>query len=523
MRTLIFNGKILDFNSEANYSENAVLIEDKLIKDIAPYKKLRYSTDINHTIDFKGKFLLPGLTDTHTHLYEVAKKNISVDLNGLNTAEEISSALLNFRNGKGCELGWIVGFGWDKNKVPASILNKTFLDKIIAEKPVFLSSKDLHTCWCNSMALREIGLSSSTPFPKGGWFSKDSAGNPDGVIYEGAVFWAYERVSFPDICLREKIVEDTIKGLYKLGLTAIHSMEDESVYELYKSLLHKKVTYRIWWHFPAAILDKMIIKKVTSYQEGEFPIIAGMKVFMDGSLGSKTAFMFDHYPDEPDNFGTMAISETELYNLVMKAAKNGISSSIHAIGDRCNFIVANILADVRKECGDKLLHRIEHLQAMRSSDYHLLKENKIFCSVQPIHMQNDIPVIDRLWSSAANHTYNFKSLFDNDILCAFGSDAPVETINPFLGIYSAIERKYQNHPGNLSWHPEEKISVWEAIKGYTINAAKISGSEKLFGSIEIGKKADLVVIEDFTKHDSEFWLEAEAEMTMIDGEIVYHK
>ncbi len=285
--------------------------------------------------------------------------------------------------------------------------------------------------------------------------------------------------------------------------------------------------FRFCWHFPSAILDSIISKGITSYTGDETIKIGGMKIFMDGSLGSQSAWMYEPYSGT-ENYGMVILPEEELYKLVKKGALNGVSSTIHGIGDRCNNLILRVFERVNNELGVKLPHRIEHLQCIRPEDHHYLIENDVYCAVQPVHIKADVETIKEYWPHCEKNVYPLKSLLNKGVTLGFGSDAPVETINPFEGIYSAVTRKYLNKPENESWTPEQTLSVMQAIRGYTIDAAKGSMSEKLRGSIEQDKLADLIILDSLpgttnSSKELEEWLCIESDLTMIAGEIVYQK
>ena len=263
----------------------------------------------------------------------------------------------------------------------------------------------------------------------------------------------------------------------------------------------------------------MIAQKVTSYSGTESLKIGGQKIFMDGALGSQTALMYEPYTGT-NNYGTSIYSEEELQTIITKGAEHKISSSIHAIGDKCCHQVITAIAKCRN-IDTTLRHRIEHLQCVRPEDYQIIKDNNIYLALQPIHLRYDIDSIQKYTKSAAQYTYSFKDLIDIGISCGFGSDAPVEIINPFQGIYAAIMRKSMNDPTKPSWRPEQTISTLQALKAYTAWAAKASASEHIRGQIKEGYLADLIVIDDFSQASPEFWLSAKSLLTLIDGEVVY--
>lgn len=524
MRKLIFNAKIYTMNSSEDIFE-AVLINDEKIEKVGSYSEIsaylnEHLIEQYQKIDLQGKVLLPGMIDTHTHFFELAKRKIAVDLSPATSLADVKTILENFKINMPNNLQWIGGSGWNKNIYPSlEGFNKYFLDQIFPDIPVALESKDFHSKWCNSLALERAGITKDTPDPEGGMIGRFPNGEPNGFTHEKA--WELiDKVAPPyPLDLALKAIKLTIKDCYAMGLTGVHVMETEDKFRYYQQVIAQGTKFRFCWHFPQAIIDKMIEKGLHSYLGSESLKIGGQKIFMDGALGSQTALMYEPYANS-DNYGTSIYTEEELQEMISKAAKHKISSSIHAIGDKCCHQVISSIAKCRS-IDPNLRHRIEHLQCVRPEDYKAIKENNIYVALQPIHLRYDIDSIQKYTPHAADYTYSFKDLLGMGIDCGFGSDAPVEIINPFQGIYSAIMRKAMNNPNNESWRPDQKITTLDAIKAYTCWAAKASVSEHVRGQIKAGYLADLIVIEDFTLKDHEYWLSAKSLLTIIDGDIVH--
>ena len=219
----------------------------------------------------------------------------------------------------------------------------------------------------------------------------------------------------------------------------------------------KRKKFRFCWHFYPEDYEKVLQEGIKSYEGNEFYKLGGLKLFGDGSLGSQTAAMFESYPQGEK--GILRYTDDELFSLVLSAAENGLSSTIHSIGNRCVKQVIDCFLRLKKTGKhNTLFNRIEHIQAIRNEDIPLLKSSGLFASLQPVHIANDIPLINKYWSDIKEQTYSIKSLISTGIEYAFGSDAPIETINPFLGIYSAIERRQNNNPKNPQFRPEQSIN-----------------------------------------------------------------
>ena len=520
MSYIFYNGKILTLDSNNKIAESILIIDNRIIA-VGKFSNLQKQAPSNtQFIDLTGRVVLPGFVDTHTHFYGHSKLQQSIYLEDAESVSEIEEILGNYfvKNSS----TWIEGIGWDINRYPDSEkFNVKLLDKYFPNNPVSLASHDVHTHICNSVALKIMGITEETPDPSDGRYGHFADGELDGFLYEKT--WEVINKHRPKVSteIKMQLIKDSIKESWKLGLVGVHDMEDYEIWETFNSISFVEYPFRFYYHFRFNDLDKMIAKEATCYQGNEERKLCGIKIFADGALGSHTAFMFDNYPNEPENYGVSIQPKEELRNLVFKAAQHKIPSSIHAIGDRANSEVIDIF-DQSNKINGWLPHRIEHFQCVKNAEFPKVVENRIHCAVQPIHLKEDIENIERILPNSANDTYSFKDEIDAGICLSFGSDAPIETINPFLGIYAAITRKSKNNPQNNSWRPDQKLSIWEALKGYTINAAKASLSEKFRGSLEAGKLADLIVLDDFFDKEDEFWLSAESQLTMVDGRIVYN-
>ncbi len=504
---------------------DSLLVEGNCIIAIGAYNEISHliSSQVEK-IDLKEKILLPAFIDTHTHFFELARKKVAVDLEPATNLAEVEQILLRFRENLTEKLDWVRGSGWNTNIYPDTrLMDRYFLDRIFPDMPVSFESKDFHSKWCNSLALKIADIDSNTPDPPGALIHHFADGTPNGLLSEKA--WELIDRVIPPMSRREmkRVTKLAIEDAWRFGLAEVHSMENNSIFSLYDELNDEHIPFRFCWHFPSEYLNEMIKSDTRSYTGTDTLKIGGMKIFMDGSLGSQTAYMYDSYPNQNDYFGNIVLSAEELIQLVEKGLEYGIYSSIHAIGDHCVHEVIDVIDSVNQRHGIGL-HRIEHLQCIRNEDIPKLIKNKIYCAMQPIHMRTDIPLIEKHWNEdAKNSTYTFNTLINNGLEPGFGSDTPVDTMNPFKGIYSALERKHLNDPKQVSWHPQEKITISTALKAYTTWAARASQSQDKRGRIALGMLADLIVIDDFTKEPNEFWLQCESYLTMVDGKVVYSR
>ncbi len=503
---LLYNGKIYRDGKffSALYCMNEHIISAGELKEIAFLIK---KEDIK--IDLKGKLVLPGFTDCHTHFTEYAinkynKYRIEIDDN--NSFHEVLERVRK----KSSEIpsgGWITGWGWNKNKWSSGeIPHKDYLDKCTERNPVALDSKDGHCLWCNSAALKMASMETCS----------------NGLLYENEINKVKKYIKKPSLEQYKESVKEAIKEAHRAGLTGIHICEGPFEFNVYQELYRDGLLpFRVTWHFPVDLLDNMIALRIASGFGSDYLKIGCVKIFTDGSLGSRTASMFEPY-EGMSHCGTQIMTEEELVNIINKANTNGISCAVHAIGDRANHIVLNAFEKSIKQIhctGHHIRNRIEHAQLLKPEDIPRFAEHNIIASVQPVHIINDIPLAEKYWGQRSRYAYPFSSLLKKNTHLIFGSDVPVEKFNSFSNIYAATNRKYLNKREEKSWHIEECINIEEAIKAYTSEPAMASGDEKK-GSLSPGKLADLIVLDRdiFTCKDI---LNTSVHMTVVAGNIVY--
>lgn len=522
LNLILSNAKIFPLEKAEESQFDSVLIcgeRIELIGNLAACKQAcRGKYEL---IDLKGKALLPAFIDTHTHFSEYAKQLKQVDLSGLNSISKIRERLEQFRRENPILPDWILGGGWDKNRLDEpEKFNKSILDEFFPHTPVALFSKDYHSRCCNSMALKAAGIKASSSDPSGGKIWRNSLGEPTGILLETASELLDKYIVPLGADETRQCMATAAAELHKFGLASLHSMEVPAGAEVLEDFCVKSHALRVCRHFYLDEFEEITASGKKCGEGGKWYRLGGLKLFADGALGSQTAAMFEEYPHSGGNRGILRHSEDELITLIEKAAQAGFSTSVHAIGDRAVFITINAFQKT-KGVDLPLPQRIEHVQSIRAEDIPLLKESAVFCAVQPVHLANDIDLIQNHWPRTQHQAYNFRCLLDAGIPLGFGSDSPIESINPFLGIYSAITRKKELDPKQKAWLPQERISVWEALQGYTLGAAAASSEQNIKGSISPGKLADLIVIEDFTKLPEEYWLEARSLLTIVGGEILW--
>ena len=452
-------------------------------------------------IDLKKRLVIPGMIDAHCHFDLFSRTAQNIDLNITNKQSIISLLSKHISNSNNNK--WIIGHGWDHNEWDQKLPNKYDLDSISPHNPIYLTGKSMHISWVNTAALQRANITSDTPDPPGGQIGRLESGQPNGILYETASELITSKIPEPTIDTIASNMEITQQKFWKNGITGIHDYDQLISYEAIKQLYNQnKLGLRILKNLPAQNLEEVISQRLHSGYGNKWIKIGGIKVFMDGALGARTALMLDPYNIETNNYGISVTDEEELLLISKKAGENNLSMTVHAIGDKANRAVLNVyekLRNIEKHNGDtpdKLRHRIEHLQLLHPSDLHRLGSSKIIASMQPVHATSDMDIATKYWGKRIKHAYAWKTQINYNTVLAFGSDAPVENINPLWGIYAAVTRSKRTTDNRIKgWQTHECITIKQAIEAYTIGPAYASYSENQLGSLMPGKFADLVILD----------------------------
>ena len=476
-------------------------------------------------IDLEGRTVVPGLTDCHTHFVDYALRLLRLDLSDTTSKEEVLQRVAQqARSSKPGE--WILGGGWDCNRWERPELpSKADLDAVAPHNPVALESRDGHAYWANSLALERAGICADTPDPPGGLILRQADGEPTGILKESAKLILESVIGEPPLPLVKEALEKAIPHAHRLGLVGIHDCEGATALAAFQELLAEgKLKLRVLMHIPVENLTAAIQLGLRTGFGNEYLRLGAVKIFADGTLGSRTAAMLEPFLGEPDNVGIMVTPEELLLDWVEKASRAGWAVAVHAIGDRANRAVLDVLEECRKRgWGKDLRHRIEHVQLLHPDDLPRLAQLRVIASMQPIHATSDMEMADRYWGERSRWGYAWRSLLEKGTVLAFGSDCPVESLNPLEGIHAAVtRRRLDGSPGPRGWYPQERLTVHEAVWAYTWGAAYASGEEDIKGSLTPGKLADLVVLSrDIFAINPMAIPQTEVEATVFDGQIVY--
>ncbi len=446
-----------------------------------------------------GRTVLPGLIDAHIHLEAYARAIHQVDC-ATSTVEEclgrIKAAAADTPEGL-----WIQGHGWDQNRWGRyGTLQE--LDSASPDRPVFLTAKSLHAARVNSAALRAAGIGPETPDPPGGRIGRDDQGRPNGLLFEEAVSLVRQHLPEPSAEQLVGLLEEAQAKLWGYGLTGVHDFDGARCFQALQILRQQgRLGLRVVKNIPVALLEHALALGLRTGFGDEWLRIGSVKVFADGALGPRTAAMLEPYLEEPENRGMLLIDAEGLLEIGVRAVNGGFPLTVHAIGDRANHEVLNALEALRayeQEHGlPSLSHRVEHLQRLHPEDLPRVAALHVYASMQPIHATSDMAMADRYWGPERVKTaYAWRSLLDTGATLVFGSDAPVESPNPFWGLHAAVtRRRHDGSPGPEGWVPEQRVTLAEALAAYTIAPHELMGPDRRLGRLAPGYLADLIVLE----------------------------
>lgn len=524
-RLILHNCRIFDPTIAGPSKATALAVEGNRISAMGSDDDiLHLAGSATGIINGNNHWLLPALTDAHTHLSAYAARKLQIDFND---CDSLAEGLQKIRRTveKSPEGSWVIGGGWDKNAWGMDgFPTKTMLDEISTQHFMAFQSKDWHSLWVNSPTLTICEINDTTADPAGGWILRMPGSQaPSGVLQETACEIVQRSIAPPPLEKLYPALQETFAEFHRFGITAVHSVETPYDFANYQSLYERgDLGLRIFWYFPVKYLQDSKEKGYIARSGNSFLKICGVKMFMDGALGSQTADMLSPY-DGLEHTGVEVLTMDDLSDKVERCVELGLSCAIHAIGDRANRKVLQAFAAVRDaSIAADLRHRVEHAQLLHPDDIDKFAANGVIASAQPIHLAADIPMIDRYWGKRGRYAYAFGSLHKGGTRLIFGSDTPIESFDPWRGMYSAIARKQHCDPALDSFYPEEKISLLEAIRAYTSECAWTVWEEEEQGSVTTGKVADFILIDQdiFHSPDSAL-LENKVLLTVQSGNILY--
>ncbi|MGO8685185.1 MAG: amidohydrolase [Thermoleophilia bacterium] len=511
--TILINATIHTLDAERPLATALAVADGQIVavgtnRGVLPYAEALGGggADVD-VIDLGGRAVLPGLTDAHLHFAFLARQLQAVDVETATRDEALRRVAA--RAAVAAPGAWITGGGWNQNlwdRYPTA----ADLDRVAPQNPVYLVAKSYHAAWVSGRALQLARVGRETEAPAGSEIRRDAAGNLSGVLLEWPAMDLVAR-SIPREAPEQlaALMKPAFTHAWQAGLTGIHCFDGDEALAAYVHLHQRgELGLRV---------VKMILKgeHEAAFEQGlrsgmgdDWLRIGNLKVMADGAMGQQTALMFAPYEgrqgsgtastNADEGCGIAVTGKDELRELALTAVTNGLAMSVHAIGDRANHDVLDVLAQARElEAGlapTVLRHRIEHVQIIAADDVARLARLGVIASVQPVQATSDMEVADRVLGARSRRAYVFRELLAAGAPLACGSDAPVESCNPFWGIHAAVtRRRVDGAPGPDGWHGDQRLTVAEALHGYTLGAAYAGGREDVSGSLTPGKLADLVV------------------------------
>ena len=526
--TIIVNANVHTMDPARPTAEAIAILGNRIVAVGSTKEIKKLAGSGTRTIDAKKRVVLPGFNDSHTHFLSGGFQLASVDLRDADTPQEFASRIRVFAS-KVPKGRWITGGDWDHERWPdAKLPAKELIDSFTADTPVFVNRLDGHMALANSAALKLAGVTRQTLDPPGGVIVRDKNGEPTGVLKDAAMSFVW-RVKPPE-SFEEKIAaaRAATNHAAKLGVTSIQDMSAGADVGVYQALLDRcELKTRVYAVSPLPAWERLARTGVRAHFGSEMLRVGGLKGFSDGSLGSTTALFYEPYRDEPSTSGIATdemYPEGVMFKRVVEADRAGLQIMIHAIGDRANDLILSIYEQVERENGTRdRRFRIEHAQHLRAKDIPRFARDRVIASMQPYHAIDDGRWAEkRIGKDRAKTTYAFRSLLDSGATLAFGTDWTVAPLDPMLTIYAAVTRRTLDGKNSKGWVPEQKISVEETVRAYTLGSAYAEFQENVKGSIRAGMLADLVILSrDIFKIDPKEIEKVKVELTMVDGRVVY--
>ncbi|MEH7386312.1 amidohydrolase [Bacillus sp. JJ1521] len=530
---IIIKGNAIFTGNESYPIKGAVVIKDDRILSVSKIENVSdYMGPHTRVIDSGDKLVLPGFHDFHLHLVLGSMFSEFTTLTECSSEEMAAQKMYQYAQENPNE-PWILGFGWHHVRWPGKQTpTRHSLDQLISDRPVFLLNEEAHSAWVNSKALKLLNITSETEDPPFGLIERDKYGEPTGFLYETAVKLVAEKAYRFSEEKQRKLMDAFLKNTAFYGITSVSDMLPLPGFELgtpsfYATYEKKgKLTTRI--HFLSALDGDL--SKAKSYRElyqSDKLQFSGLKQFIDGVPNTYTGYLIEPYSDRPDTRGGILFEEETYMKWIKEADKEGFRIRLHACGDGAVRFGLDCYEAAQKQNGKRdSRHTIEHIEVIHPDDINRFEELQVIASIQPEHMSAESmeghTYLDRLGPERSRYTWPIGSLKRSGAPIAFSSDYPVVDMNPMIEIYRAVTRRNADGTPNEGWNPQEKITLAEALQFYTKAPAYGNFRENDLGTLEVGKKADVAILDrNLFSVDVNEILDTKVAMTIMDGKIIY--
>jgi len=546
-------GKVFTADRRGTLAE-AVAVDGNRIVAVGTSREMAAAYTAARTIDLRGRLVTPGFNDAHLHFLGGGLSLLRVNLIGAKTLAE-AKARVAARVRELPAGAWVTGRGWDHTLWGGAWPTKKDLDEVAPNNPVVLQRVDGHVSWANTLALQKGNVTRETRAPQGGEILHDAGGEPTGILKETAGALVMSVVPPPARAEQMEALSRALAEARRYGLTSVQANDVPSseATPLYRELLKGgRLTVRVaeWQQFERTV-EELKRERAEFESHGDDPLrlrLTALKGYVDGTLGSRTAAMLAPFADDPHNSGIPRMPPEQLTQMIVERAQAGFQVTLHCIGDRANRMALDgfTAADpptllslakltnippaeqergIQEAKAHRLRHRIEHAQVVSPSDFARFRDLGVIASMQPAHAISDKRwAQDRLGEYRVLGAYSWHTFMAHGVHVPFGTDWPVEPIDPYLGLYAAVTRQSTEGEPAGGWWPEERLSIEDAIRNYTAEGAYATFEEREKGQVVAGMLADLVVhSRDLLTIAPREILQTEADITVFDGRVVYER
>ena len=508
----------------------SIAIKDKTIIAIGSEEQIKpYIGENTKFYQYNDQLIMPGFHDFHLHIMDGAVAMNSANLFPARSEEEALEIIRKFAESRP-EDQWVIGSTWDAGYWDTQKLPSRYsLDRILPDRPALMFHAEGHYVWVNTKALEIANINRDTENPSYGIISKDEHGEPDGILYEKAMGLVIRHAY--DFTKEEKreLFANFLNHAASLGVTAVHdlfateSLEILNDYDVFKEFEDKgKLTTRVHL-WPALNGNLEYVKRLRDTYHSDKLRVSGLKQFIDGVITARTAYLLEPYADKPDTRGETSFPSETIKKWVVDADNEGFSIRFHAIGDGAIRLALDAYEEAQKVNGKRdARHSIEHVEVIHPDDIGRFKELDVTASMQPDHfaMSERGVYTDRIGNEREKYVFPIHTLQKSGARLAFGTDFPIDVLNPLLQIYRAVSRI--DNSGEKVWHPHERISLADALKAYTVGSAYSTFREHELGTLEVGKLADIVVLErNLFEIPVEEIPDTKVQLTISDGKVVF--